>query len=164
MDLYPWVVFLHVVAVIVSGGAHGVSAFAMFRVKSEKDRVRIGAYLDESERSLIWAGIGLLIAIVLGITAAVMGNHFSRLWPWAAIVVLVVIIGIMTPFAANPMSGVRQALGLPSRMDKKGAGPPPPADDATLADAQAKLQPALVALLGVIAVAILVYLMEFKPF
>lgn len=36
MDLYPWIVIGHVVAVIVSFGAHGVSAFAMFRVKEVK--------------------------------------------------------------------------------------------------------------------------------
>ena len=164
MDLYPWVVFLHVVLVILALSAHGVSAFAMFRVRSEKDHSRLAAMLELSEVSLIWSGVGLLIAVILGIVAAIMGNHFSRLWPWAAIAVVVAIFAVMTPFAANPMSAVRQALGLRSRLDRKGAGPPAPASDAVLAATQARLRPELVGGLGVLAIVVLVYLMEFKPF
>ena len=70
MDLYGWVVFGHVVAVILGLGAHGASAFAMFRVRRETDRSRMAAILDVSSSSLIVASIGLLVAIVLGIVAA----------------------------------------------------------------------------------------------
>ena len=89
MAFYPWVVVAHVFFVIVAFGAHGVSAFAMFRVKSETDRSRLAAVLDLSTMALLTAGIGLLLAVVLGIVAAIMGGHFSRLWPWVSIVVVV---------------------------------------------------------------------------
>ena len=59
MVFYPWVVIAHVVFVILAFGAHGVSAFAMFRVKRETDRARIGAVLDLSTSALVAAGIGL---------------------------------------------------------------------------------------------------------
>ena len=62
------------------------------------------------------------------------------------------------------MTGVRRALGLPSRLDKKGEAPPPPATDAELAAAQAKLRPEAVAGLGIVAIVVLVWLMEAKPF
>jgi hypothetical protein len=164
MVFYPWVVIAHVVFVILAFGAHGVSAFAMFRVKREPDPARIGAVLDLSTSALVAAGIGLILAVVLGIIAAAIAGYFGRLWPWASIAVVVVVWISMTPMAANPMTGVRRALGLPSRLDKKGEAPPPPATDADLAAAQAKLQPEAVAGLGIVAIVVLVWLMEAKPF
>ena len=74
MEFYPWVVVGHVVFVILAFGAHGVSAFAMFRVKAEPDRARAAAVLDLSTVALAAAGIGLVVAVLLGIVAAVMGG------------------------------------------------------------------------------------------
>jgi hypothetical protein len=69
----------------------------------------------------------------------------------------------MTPLAANPMSAVRRELGLPTRNDQKGSIPQPGTDEA-LAAARARLRPELVAGAGVLAIVILVWLMEMKPF
>jgi uncharacterized membrane protein SirB2 len=160
MDLYPWVVVAHVFFVIVAFGAHGVSAFAMYRVKSEPDRGRLVALLELSQSALLVAGVALLVAIGLGILAAIMGNWFSRWWTWASILVLVVVIGMMTPFAANPMDRVRGALGLRNRHEKEYA----PKSDEDLRNAKAALRPGLVMGTGVVALALLVWLMEIKPF
>jgi len=164
MELYPWVVLGHVVLIILALGAHGVSAFAMFRARSETDRARLAAVLDLSSAAVWTAGIGLLIAVLLGIIAAVMGGHFERLWPWAAIVVTVLVFVAMTPMAAGPMNGVREALGQRGKDPKSGDPPPPPATDEQLAAAQARLKPELVASIGVAGIIILVWLMEMKPF
>ena len=163
MDLYPWVVIGHVVFVILAFGAHGVSAFAMFRVKAEPDRTRAAAVLDLSTVALVGAGIGLLVAVVLGIVAAAMAGYFGRLWPWASIVLVVLVWLAMTPMAANPMAGVRRELGQPTRGDQKGVAPQAGTDEA-FAAARARLRPELVAGLGVLAIVILVWLMEMKPF
>jgi ABC-type amino acid transport system permease subunit len=163
MDLYGWVVVAHVFTVIVAFGAHGTSAFAMFQARRETDRARLGAVLDLSGSSLGVASVALLLAVLLGIVAAVMGGHFGRLWPWAAIVVVVVVFASMTPLGANRMSAVRRALGLPTR-DDKGGPPPAPASDADLRAAQAQLRPGLLATIGIVALALLVWLMELKPF
>jgi len=164
MTLYPWVVFAHVVLVILAAGAHGVSAFAMFRIRSETDRSRVAALVDLSTSSLITAGVGMILAIITGIVAAIMGGHFSLLWPWASIAVVVAIILVMTPLAANPMNEVRKTLGQRVRTDKKGAPPRQPGSDAELAAARSRLRPELVATLGVAAILVLVWLMEQKPF
>lgn len=164
MDLYPWVVVAHVFVVIVSFGAHGVSAFAMFQARNETDRGRLGATLDLSSSSLLVAGIGLILAVVLGIAAAAMNGYFGRLWPWVSIVVVVVVWLAMTPLAAARMTAVREALGMPGRNDKKGDPPRQPAGDAELAAARAALKPELVATIGLVAIAVLVWLMEVKPF
>ena len=164
MDLYGWVVVAHVAAVILSLGAHGASAFAMFRVRRETDRTRMAAILEVSSSSLAAAGIGLLVAIVLGIVAAVMGGQFSRFWPWAAIIVLVIVIGSMTPLAAIPMGNLRRALGLAVQGDKKGDAPRIPGTDEEVAAALGRIRPELPAAIGVTGVVVLTWLMEAKPF
>ena len=161
MDLYIWIVIAHVFFVIVAFMAHGVSAFASFRIKQTSDRVELRTLLDLSGTSLITAGIGLLIAVVLGIWAAMMGGHFGRAWPWVSIGVVVLITVLMTPLAANPMRAMRVALGMGK--DKSGA-PLAPASDSELATAQSKLQPGPTAATGVVGIAVLVWLMEGKPF
>jgi MFS family permease len=164
VEFYPWIVLAHVVLVIVAFGAHGVSAFAMFSARRETDRGRLGAILDLSGSSLSLAGFGLLAAVLLGIVAAVIGGHFGRLWPWASIVVVVLVFIAMTPMGAGPMGEVRKALGQRVRGDKDGDPPRQPASDADLAAAQARLRPELVGAIGLVGVAMLVWLMEFKPF
>jgi hypothetical protein len=164
VQFYPWIVLGHVVLVIVALGAHGVSAYSMFAAKSETDRARLGAVLDLSGRSLNLAGWGLLIGVLLGIVAAVVGGHFGRWWPWVSIVVVVLLFGAMTPMASGPMWAVRKALGQPPRGAKPGDPPPEPASDADLAAARARLRPELVAAIGLGGIVILVWLMEFKPF
>jgi hypothetical protein len=62
------------------------------------------------------------------------------------------------------MNGVKKALGMPTRDDKKGDPPREPATDAELVAAQARLRPELVATVGLVAIAVLVWLMELKPF
>jgi hypothetical protein len=164
VDLYPWVVFGHVFTVILALGAHGVSAYAIFRVKAERDRSRLAAILDLSASSLMVAGILILVAVVLGIVASIMGGHFSRFWPWAAIIVTVVVIGLMTPFAAIPLGGVRKALGMQVQGDKPTDPPRVPGTDAELDAAIAKVRPEIPTAAGIVGIGILIWLMEAKPF
>jgi hypothetical protein len=161
MDLYPWIVIAHVFFVILAFGAHGASAFAIFRVKTATDRAELRTLLDLSGTSLIVAGIALLLAILLGIWAAIMGGHFSRAWPWVSIGVLVVVVIAMTPLAANPMRELRAVLGIGN--DKSGAPLQAGTDDQLVA-ANAKLRPEATMVVGVVGIALLVWLMEGKPF
>ena len=161
MDLYIWIVIAHVFFAIVAFAAHGVSAFASFRVKASSDRAELATLLQLSGTSLVAAGVALLLVVVLGIWAAMMGGHFSRMWPWVSIAVLVVVTFAMTPLAANPMRAIRAVLGIGN--DKSGA-PLTPGTDAELSAAQAKLQPGLTMAVGVVGLAVLVWLMEAKPF
>ena len=163
MILYPWVVIAHVVAVIVAFGAHGVSAFAMFRVRREPDRARLMAVLDLSSSALLTATIGFLAALVLGIVATIMGGFAGQAWPWLSLAILVAVGIAMTPLALVPMSDVRKALGMPIRSDKAGDPPRSPSTDAELAAVQARLRPEAVAAVGLVGIVVLVWLMEAKP-
>ena len=149
MVFYPWVVIAHVVFVILAFGAHGVSAFAMFRVKRETDRARIGAVLDLSTTALVAAGIGLH-------PGGRAGDHRGRDGRLLRAAVAVGLDrrrrrGLDRDDADGRQPDDRRptrARPAESRLDKKGEAPPPPATDAELAAAQAKLQPDAVAGIG----------------
>jgi ABC-type amino acid transport system permease subunit len=164
LDLYQWIVYAHILAVILSLMAHGVSAFAMFRLRSERDSARLAAILDLSGGTLMISSIGLLVAIVLGIIAAIAGGHFGKFWPWASIAVVVVIIGSMTPLAGTPLNRVRKALGMKVYGDKPTDPPRQPGTSEELAAALAGIRPELPAAIGVGGIAILAWLMRAKPF
>jgi len=164
MDVYPWLVLTHVVAAFVFILAHGVSAFVAFRARAEPDRARLGALLDLSSSSLGVTFIALAVALVAGIAAAIVGGHFAKFWPWAAIIVLVVVGGSMTPLATYPMSALRRALGQPTRDDQKKGVVPEPQTDAEVAILRAKLRPELVSAIGLGGLVILIWLMQEKPF
>ena len=163
MEFYPLVVVAHVLAVIAAFAAHGVSAFAMFAVRREPDRARLSALLDLSGRSIGLATIALILVLVLGIVATIMGGFVGRLWPWVSLALLVLVGIAMTPMAANPMSEVRRVLGLPLRGDKPGDPPRAPGTDEELAAARARLRPEVVASMGSVALVVIVWLMEAKP-
>lgn len=164
VDVYPWLVLTHVVAAFIFILAHGVSAFVSFRVRSEPDRARLGALLDLSSSSLGVTFMALAVALVAGIAAAIVGGHFAKFWPWAAIIILVLVAGSMTPLATYPMSAVRRGLGQPTRDDLKKGVVPEPQTDAEIALLRAKLRPELVSAIGFGGLVLLVWLMQEKPF
>jgi hypothetical protein len=164
MDLYPWLVLVHIGGAFLFVMAHGASAITAFRLRAERDPARMTALLDLSSQSLGIMYVGLLLLLVAGIAAAIARNWFSQAWPWVAIGVLVVVLVAMYLMASRYYAGVRQALGLPSMNDKKGAPPPParPIDD--VIELLDNRRPEQIAAVGFAGLLILLWLMILKPF
>jgi amino acid transporter len=81
VDLTPyvrWIVFLHVLGAFMFVAGHGVSMFAVFAVRKERDRAKLATLLDLSGWSLAVAGIGLLVLFVSGIVAGIVLQSFGR--------------------------------------------------------------------------------------
>jgi hypothetical protein len=164
VDLYPWLVFLHIAGAFLFVLAHGVSAIVAFRLRAERDAARMTALLELSSMSLGVMYVGLLTLLVAGIVAAINRNWFAQGWPWAAIIVLVVVAGAMYAMGSRYYANVRQALGLPSMNDKRGEQPPParPVDDVIrLLDTR---RPEQIAVVGFGGLLIILWLMILKPF
>ncbi|HEX5012901.1 MAG TPA: hypothetical protein VFV72_01990 [Candidatus Limnocylindrales bacterium] len=164
MDFYPWVVLIHVLAAFAFAMAHGVSAFAAFAMRGSKEPASVRTLLTLSGMSLGALYISLLTLLIAGIAAAIMGGWFGRGWPWASIGVVVVVIAAMYGMASRYYAGVRSAVGMPSMNDKKGEAPPAPVSQEELARILDTRRPEALAAIGVIGFAVLVWLMELKPF
>jgi len=164
MNWYPWVVFVHVAAAFLFVMGHGASMWASDQIRKERDPERIKVLLEMSSRSLGMVYGGLLVLLIAGIIAGIMGNYFGQLWIWAAIVTLVVIIVLMYALASSYYAKVREAVGLRSMRTPKDAPNPTPVSGEELAALIDTRRADVIGLVGVIGLLVLLWLMFFKPF
>jgi hypothetical protein len=163
--MYIWVIYLHVLSVLGFLLAHGATATVMFKVRGERDSVRIQALLDLSP-AVGGAMMGtLLLILITGILAGFMGGWWGRGWIWTALVLLIAISFVMSFMGRLYFERIRRALGLATAEDQKKKIAPPPA---LLPDQLAAVinsgQPMLLALIGLGGLAVITWLMMFKPF
>jgi hypothetical protein len=168
IDLAPfhqWIVFVHIIGVFLFLLAHGTSAAVLLRLRSERDPAAVLTLVDLSARTINVMGVGLAIWFLGGIAAGFSGNYWTsgRLWIWASLLIAVAVIALMTPLGRGYVDRVRIALGVDP---KAKAGQPLRSEiDAAALDAAIRSgRPALLASLGLGAVAVLTWLMMFKPF
>jgi hypothetical protein len=162
-DLYPWWVYLHVFGAFAFAAAHGVSAVASFRIRGAREPATIRALLDVSGVAVGVMYLGLLLLLIGGIAAGIVGDHFGRGWIWASIGLLVATIVAMYALATPYYRRLREVVGAETRE-------PPPADAAAPADPSAiaalvsSNRPMALAVVGLAGFAVILWLMLFKPF
>jgi hypothetical protein len=158
------IVFVHVAGVLIFVLAHGVSVGVLLRMRSERDPTALRTLLDLSRRSLTGALIGLALWSLGGILAGFSGNWWTsgRYWIWASLVIAIVIIGVMTPMGRLYFNRIRAALGVDPKTGL--TNPAFQVDGAAVRAAIASGQPALIASIGIVGLAILLWLMMAKPF
>lgn len=163
MELYPWVVFVHAASVLLFFIAHGTSMAVAFRLKSETDPARVRALLDLSRAAL---GVPTIVVVVVGfltgIAAGFMGGWWDRLWIWVSLVLFVAVALAMTPLAAFRLNPIRAAAGMPvtNKPDEVVA----PEDPDELRRRIGAWQPWPIAVIGLGAFLVILYLMMAKPF
>ena len=157
--MYRWLVFLHILSAFAFFMAHGASAVMAFRLKQEKDLERIKAILDLSNAALpvmYWSVMFLLLA-------GIMGHWFSMGWIWAALGLIVVMWFGMHYYAFRYYTPIRKAVGLPYRDGKEH----PASETASQAKIRAAIEASNPMLLGGVTfalIAVILWLMMFKPF
>ena len=166
MELYPWIVFVHVVATLLFFLAHGTAMTVAFRLKRERDPERIRALLDLSSWSLgIVPSIAFAVGVIAGIAVGIWGDWFGQAWIWIALVLLVAVTGYMTPMVAARLNVIRTAAGTRSMNPfSKQPAAPPAQDPAELARLLEAWNPMPVAFIGLGSFVVILWLMLFKPF
>lgn len=163
MNLYPWLILLHVVGAFVFVASHGVAIWMTMQLPRERDRSRIAALLELSSASLAGLYVGLLLLLIGGIWGGLMGNWFGQLWIWSALVLLVAIIVVMYLVATPYFRTLRATVGIRPYGQKEGPDPVPLADAEVQAIA-AKSPVAVLSGVGVGGLVIILFLMVVKPF
>jgi hypothetical protein len=162
--MYQWLVFLHILGTFAFFMAHGVSALMAFRLKRETNPERMRAILDFSNFALPVMYWALMILMLAGIIAGIMGHWFAMGWPWAAIGLIGVLWVGMWFYATKYYAPVRKALGMPYRTNKGDQPVVPAAIDAEINAAVQHTNPALLAGISFVLIAVILWLMVFKPF
>lgn len=117
--MHPWLaaalpalVLLHILCAFGFVLAHGPSAYAMWRLRVEREPPRAAALLDMSTAATAagWATLALL-----GVTGALLASAehtWGLAWVWGSAAVLVAVSLSMSLLAARPFNEARHALGL----------------------------------------------------
>jgi hypothetical protein len=160
---YQWWVFLHVFGAFAFVAAHGASALVAFRIRAVLDPAGIRILLDVSQAAIGVMYLGLLLLLVGGIAAGLAGDHFSRGWIWAALVLLVATMVAMYMLATPFYRRFRMAVGADTggRAATEAAGLASPAEVEALARSGRPIELAVVGLIGFV---VILWLMFFKPF
>jgi MFS family permease len=163
--MYDWLIFLHVLSALTFMLAHGASAAVMFRVRAEREPSRIHALLDLSQTVGSLMGLTGLALFLTGLIGGFMGQWWNRGWIWASLALLIGLSIVMGSLGRTYFDRVRHALGLATVDDqKKKVAPPPALPAAELSAVLNAGQPRLLAAVGVGGLALLTWLMMFKPF
>jgi hypothetical protein len=161
--MYEWIVLLHVLGAFTFVAAHGVSMVAAFRLRGERDRDRQVALLGVSATGIGLMYIGLVVLLVGGIWAGFAGDHWGRLWIWASLATLVVVIVVMY-VVATPFYGRMRAATGEGPWAERAASYKPPATAADLEMLATSSRPWVLALVGGVGLVVIVWLMLLKPF
>jgi hypothetical protein len=164
-DPYSWVKFVHVIGVLAFLAAHGASVNVAFKLRGERDRERMRALLDLSLASLnvMYASLGVLF--LAGVLAGIMGGWFTRsLWMWVSLVLLVAILVAMYYRGTSYFNELRKAAGLPYAIGSRRQPAVEPVAEEDLLHLVAKGRPWELTAIGFGGIAVIAFLMMFKPF
>lgn len=170
MDLSPfrpWLTLVHVLGVLAFVLLHGASAAVAFKLRGERDRIRIGALLELSNAYLNWMYLALLMLLVGGILSGIAAGFWTSgdLWIWVSLVLFIAILVAMYVLATPYFEQLRHALGMATFNDiRKKLDPPSPASDDELARLLASPRPVQTAVVGLGGIAVIAWLMMMKPF
>lgn len=152
--MYDFWVFVHLGGVLLFVAGHGASATAGMKLRGERDPARMAALLDASAsaRGSTYAGMALLG--VGGLAAAFAGHWWSAGWLWASIVLFVLMAGVLVALAIPYYRRLRAAVAAAA--DGGDAG--------DLARLTASPVPLAILAVGLAGLALILWLMVFKPF
>jgi hypothetical protein len=162
--MYDWLIFLHVLGVLGFLTAHGAAVAISFRVRGERDAERIRALLDLSRGMTAAGSVFLLVFLASGIAAGFMGNWWGHVWIWASLGLLVLIGIAMNVLGTRPLNRIRE-MTRPTSTKKADLAPALDiSTDQQVASVLAATHPVLLTVVGGGGVALILWLMMFKPF
>lgn len=155
--MYRYWVVLHILALAAFLLAHGVSMFAMYRLRTlNLDRERIVDTITFSGSTTRPMYIALLVLFVSGAVAGYMGKWLDDWWIWISIAVLVATTVAMTLIAKPYFQRISAACAMrPSGV--------PRTSDEELGELVNSSRVHLITVIGVGGLAIIIWLMVTKP-
>ncbi|MCB9578395.1 MAG: DUF2269 family protein [Polyangiaceae bacterium] len=143
---------LHLLGAFGFIAAHGATATVTFKLRSERDPIRIRTMLDLSRATRGFMYASFLVMVGAGTVLGFLMNWWHSLWLWTSIALLTVLFVAAFPLALPYFRAIRKAV------DQE---PPDPERVAALVRSPRGLVLAWVETLGIVAI---IYLMVNKPF
>lgn len=156
--------YLHLAAIFGLLLAHGTPVWVAFRLRSERDRVRIRAML---ELSYFWVGMAHVFMFLIIITGVVLGfvrAAWGSGWIWTSIGILILLWVAMSILGTRYYDQVRRGVGAEPFYGAKKAAELPPVTPQQLETLLSSPRPIILATLGVGSLLAILWLMMFRPF
>jgi len=162
--IYRWLVFLHVLSVFGFLMAHGISVGAAFALRRERNLERIQALLNLSGNTIGALHGSILLLLISGVANGFIGNWWRQGWIWVSLGLLLAIYIYMGVAASGYYGRVRKAVGMSYMEGYKPKPPVEPASEAAIDALLRQSRPLALAVAGFGGLAVITWLMEFKPF
>jgi hypothetical protein len=159
--MYEWVIFLHVVAVLAFMLAHGSHVAAMWRMRGEADP-ELSLTLFNTLSTALTLRVLLGVIVGSGVLAGFMGSWWSRGWIWASLVVLVAISVAMWRYGGSYYGLVQDAAT--KAIEARASEQPDPAAQRAFDAARGGWETVGMSVIGLGGLAVILWLMMFKPF
>lgn len=163
IEWYPWIVLIHVIGAFGFVFAHGASAFAAYRMRADRRPETVVAMLGVSSAGLTVMYPSLLLLLVGGVWAAFAQGLWDQPWIWASLVVFLAVSTAMYLVGTRFYIGVRHAVGIHAPQDGKSPTPLVAVSADELAALLASRQPDVLATIGGLGLALILWLMVVKP-
>lgn len=144
--------------------AHGASTSATFALRRELNLERIRGLLELSGNSFGVMYLSLLVLLLSGIAAGVIGQWWSQIWIWASLILLIVMVGAMAGLGSSIYGAARKAAGLQYFEGGNQHPPIEPAGEDEIRAILARGNPVLLTVIGYDGLAVIAWLMRFKSF
>lgn len=167
MNLYSWSVWLHILFSFIFFFAHGTSMAIAFLLPKEKDPVRMKSLLDVSGITILPLGISLLGILITSLYMGFAAGWIRTGWWGLSFLLLLGTVVWMTWYSRNYYSPIRKALGGFYMSGFSTPNPPVENKVIDMNEVQSLIQktnPHLLATVGFVVTAALLWLMRFKPF
>lgn len=164
--MYHWMVYIHVLATFAFLLTHGVSSVIALRLRNQRDPALARAWLELNASGGVMGVLygSLLVLLISGIISGFMGDWWGRGWIWLSLALLIGIIVAMFLLGSRHYSRVRKALGMAWFDGRKAQLPGEPAPAEEIAALLAQAPAASLAVIGFGGIAVILWLMMFKPF
>jgi hypothetical protein len=155
--MYRYWVVLHILGVASFLLAHGVSMYALYRIRSlALDRERIVDTITFSGATSRPMYISLVVLTVAGFVAGYQGQWLDDWWIWISVAVLVATTVLMTVIARPYFKRISAACALrPSGV--------PRTSDEELGELIRSSTAHVITAIGVVGLAVIIWLMVTKP-
>ncbi len=167
MSVYQLALYLHIASILGFLTAHGIAIGVIFKLRRESQLDQMRALLNLSRSSVGALHLTLFAVLITGVTLGFMGNWWSKLWIWTALVLLIVAWGAMGLMGTRYYDKARRSLGL---LTFYGSGNKPtdllqadPNPDHALKIVTSS-RPILLTITGGSGLIFILWLMIFKPF
>ncbi len=154
--MYQWWVFVHIAGVFGLLVSHGVSIAVTFRLRAERNPARAVTLLEISSSTISAFYLSLAVLLVGGIVAAFDGGWWGYGWIWASLATLAAIFVAMYTLARPYYQRIR----FVATAMVEGSNAVTPEQFEKLLKAS---QPLSIAGIGFAGLAVILYLMLFKP-